>query len=66
MAKSCLTNTDHAEEDAKLKVHVNIVPVSEDEVFLALFLAGQDNGNLLGSHRQHGQVYTVELIKAAP
>ena len=56
----------HGQEKTKLWIHVNIVSVSEDELRLSLLLTSQDNGNLLGSHRQHRQLNTVELVKTSP
>lgn len=58
--------THHGQEDTKLWVHVNVVTISEDELRLAFFLAGQHNSNLLSSHRQHRQLNAVELIEATP
>ena len=58
--------THHGQEDAELGVHVDGVAVSEDEEGLAFLLAQQHDGDLLGGNGQHGQLDTVELVKAAP
>ena len=39
--------TNHGEEDAKLRVHVNHVSVGEDELFLLVLLTLQDDVDLL-------------------
>lgn len=62
---SCL-NADHGEEDAKLRVHIHVVSVSEDEVFATLLLAGENYRDLLSRHRQNRQVDAVEFVKTAP
>lgn len=58
--------TYHGQEETKLWVQVHIVTISEDELRLALFLAGQHDGDLLSSHGQHRQLNAVELIKTTP
>ena len=58
--------TDHGKEETELWVQVHIVAVSEDELRLALLLAGQHDGNLLSGHRQHRQLNAVELVETAP
>lgn len=56
----------HCEEDSKLGVHVNHVPVGEDKLLLLVLLALKDDVDLLGGDRQDRQLDAVELIKAAP
>ena len=56
----------HREEKTKLGVERHEVAVREDELFLAIFLRREDDVDLLRSHRQHGQLNTVELVEAAP
>lgn len=57
---------DHGKKDAELRIHLHGVSVGEDECFSALFLAGEDYGDLLGGHRQHREIDPVKLVKAAP
>lgn len=56
----------HCEEDSKLRVHINHVPVGEDKLLLLVLLALKDDVDLLGGDRQNRQLDAVELIKAAP
>lgn len=56
----------HCEEDSKLGVHINHVPVGEDKLLLLVLLALKDDVDLLGGDRQNRQLDAVELIKAAP
>lgn len=56
----------HCEEDSKLGVHINHVPVGEDKLLLLVLLALKDDVDLLGGDRQDRQLDAVELIKAAP
>lgn len=58
--------TYHGEEDPKLRVHLHAVAIGEQEAFAALLLAREHDGDLLGGHRQHGQVDAVKLIETAP
>lgn len=63
---SLLSSTDHSEEDAKLWVHIHVVSIGEDKVFTTFLLAGENDGNLLGRHRQNREVDAVEFIETAP
>ena len=56
----------HRQKDSKLGVHVDHVSVRKDELFLALFLARQDDVDLLGSHGKNREVDAVKLIETAP
>ena len=58
--------TYHGKEETKLWVEFDLVSVSEDKLLLAVLLGSENNVDLLGSHRQHRQLDTVELVKAAP
>lgn len=59
-------STNHREEDSKFWIHLHKVSIGEDELLLALLLAGKHNGNLLRGHRQDRQVDSIKLVKAAP
>jgi hypothetical protein len=56
----------HGQEDAKLGIHVDNVAVGEYELPLALFLASQNDVDLLSGHGQDGQLDAIELVKATP
>lgn len=60
------SSTHHSEEDAKLWVHIHIVSIGEDKVFPTFLLAGENDRNLLGRHRQNREVDAVEFIETAP
>lgn len=59
-------NSYHGQEYPKLWVHGDDVSVSKVEGFASLLLAGVNNSDLLGGHRQHWQLNAVELVKASP
>lgn len=61
-----LSSTHHSEEDAKLGVHSHIVSIGEDKVVPTFLLAGENDRNLLGRHRQNREVDAVEFIETAP
>ena len=56
----------HSQEDSKLGIHVHAVTIGEDEVVFAFLLAGEYDGDLLGSHWEYRQLDTIELIKTTP
>lgn len=56
----------HGEEDAELRVHVDHVPVCEDELLLLVLLTLQDDVDLLRGNGQNRQLDAVKLIEAAP
>ena len=56
----------HRQKDAEFGIHLDSVPVREDELPLFLSFAGQNDGDLLGGYRQDGQFDTIELVEAAP
>jgi len=56
----------HGEKEAELRVEVDDVSVSEDELWLAFLLARENDGDLLSGDRQNGQLNTIEFIKTAP
>ena len=56
----------HCQEYTELGVEVDTISVGEDELLLTFFLGRQNDSDLLGSYRQHGQVNTVELVEASP
>ena len=51
----------HGDEDAELGAHVDLVSVSEEEIFPLLLLAREYNSNLLSSHGEDLQKYTLSL-----
>jgi len=61
----CL-ETDHGEEDAELRVHVDDVSVSEDELRATLLLAREHDGDLLRGDRQRRQLNAIELVETTP
>jgi len=56
----------HGEKQAELRIKINQISVSEDNLWFALLLADKYDGDLLCRDRQHGQLYTVELVKTTP
>lgn len=63
----CLAHTTyHGQEETELWVKVDYVTISEDELWLSFLFSSENDGNLLGSHRQHRQLNTIELIKTTP
>ena len=61
-----MLNTHHCKKNSKLRVHVYGVTVSEGEASSTFLLTVVDDSNLLSSDRQHRQLDSVELVKAAP
>ena len=55
----------HRDEDAARAVQLDVTPL-EDEALLALRDGGEDGQDLLGHHREHLDLDTVELVKARP
>lgn len=56
----------HCYEDSKLRIHLDGVAIGEEERFALLLFGGQDNGHLLGCHREDRKFDAVELIEASP
>lgn len=61
-----IKNFYHSDKDTEFGAHFGNVAVCEDESLLLLLLGGEYDGDLLGCHRQHRQLYSVKLVEAAP
>ena len=59
-------DTYHGQEETKLWINGHNVPIRKEELCLSLLLCSEDNVDLLGSHRQHGELNPIELVKATP
>ena len=57
---------DHGQEESKLWVERDDVPVGEDELLPALLLRHQHDVDLLRGDRQRRQLDTIELVEATP
>ena len=58
--------TCHGEKQSELRIKVDHISVGEDKLRLVLFLADKNDGDLLGGDRQHGKLYTIELVETTP
>ncbi len=56
----------HRDENAKLWIESDVVPVRKDEVVLPIAFGKQYDGNLLSGHWEHREFDSVELVEAAP
>ena len=61
-----MNRTYHSKEEAEFGIHVDDVSICEDELLFPLLLARKNDVDLLRSDRQNGQIYSIELIEAAP
>lgn len=58
--------TYHCDEQAKLRIQVHNISICKHEGAFVLLARHKNDVDLLSSNRKNGQVYPVELIKAAP
>ena len=56
----------HGQEETEFRVQIDVVAIGEDERGFLLLFTPQNDVDLLGSHREHRQFNTVELIETTP
>ena len=61
-----ISKSHHCQEETKLRVQVDHITVSEDELWFSFLLTLEYNSNLLSSHGEYRQLDTIKLIKTTP